>query len=95
MKIEIEMDEAEFKQKLIEAFAEKLYDDGFPKNIKWFRTKQEISKVVREEAIKYLESSGKIKEKIKSMLSDDNFLKEAVSRTVEEESEKILSELKS
>jgi len=96
MEIKITIDDEELKNKIIEFYANKLYEDKIEKNwLSLLGADKDIKEIVQKEAIKYLVANQSIKKKIETLVTNNEFLKEAVKEALVDESESILRELKS
>lgn len=92
MKIEIEVDQKEFTDKIAEAYAELLYKSRDSKH--WFGFKSDVAEAIEKHALKIVESDPKYKNRIKKLLEDDEFLKQAISEKLQDEADDILKEMR-
>ena len=92
MKIEIEVNQKEFVDKIAKVYAELLYESRESKH--WFGFKSEVAEAINKHALKIIESDDKYKREIKELLEDDEFVRRAISEKLQDEADDILREMR-
>lgn len=92
MRIELEVNQKEFTDKIAEAYAELLYKSRHCGAM--FGFKSDVGEAINKHALKIIESDPKYKNQIKKLLEDDEFLKQAISEKLQDEADDILKEMR-
>ena len=87
MKIEIEINEAEFVKAVVKEYAELLYEK-YERRI--FGLGTDVSKLVKAKALKVLKEDAKFNKTIEDLLKDKEFVKESARKIIERATEDII-----